>query len=113
MNAMFKLSKSTSPVKLFRSDCITLYKTAYQRLQRFFVADKYDVHLQCDAIRWEQFENCHFSRCYHLYHHHHLSPSNDLILVLKTSTRPYSCLAEVVYYNSKLAEICGSLVVGS
>ena len=37
--------------------------------------------LQCDAIRQEQFETWHFSRGYNFW-------TNDLILILKTPTRP-------------------------
>ena len=45
--------------------------------------------VQCDAIRWEQFENWHFSRGYNFW-------TKDLILILKTLTHPYSCLAKVI-----------------
>ena len=50
--------------------------------------------LQCDAIRWEQFKKLPFSRGYNFW-------TNDLILILKTSTRSYSCLAKDVV-RSKL-----------
>ena len=47
--------------------------------------------LQCDAIRKKkQFENLHFSRGYNFW-------TNDLIVILKTSTRPYSCLAKDIF----------------
>ena len=42
---------------------------------------------QCDAIRWEQLENWHSWRGYNFW-------TNDLIWVLKTPTRLYSCLAK-------------------
>ena len=40
------------------------------------------------AIRWEQLEKWHFSRGFNFW-------TNDLILILKTPTGPYSCLAKV------------------
>ena len=46
--------------------------------------------VQCDAIRWEQFKNWHFSRRYNFW-------INPLILILKTPIRPYSCLAKVIF----------------
>ena len=46
--------------------------------------------IQCDVIRLEQFENWHFSGGYNFW-------TNDLILILKTPTRSYSCLAKVVF----------------
>ena len=62
--------------------------------------------IQCDAIRLEQFENYHFSRGYNFW-------NNDLILILKTSTCPYSCLAKVIIYSKfvfmwfyKLEDLC-------
>ena len=42
-----------------------------------------------------QLENWHTSRGYNIW-------TNDLILILKTSTRPYSCLAKFI--------ICAALV---
>ena len=48
--------------------------------------------IQCDAIRWEQLENWHFLRGYTFW-------SNDLLLILKTSACPYSCLAEVIFFS--------------
>ena len=36
--------------------------------------------MQCDAIRWEQFENCLFLRGYNFW-------NNGLILILKTPNR--------------------------
>ena len=42
--------------------------------------------IQCDAIRWEQFEIWHFSRGYNFW-------TDGLILIMKTPTRPYSRLA--------------------
>ena len=47
------------------------------------------VLLQCDVLRWEQLQNVHFSRSYN-------SWTNNLILILKTPTCPYSCPAEVI-----------------
>ena len=47
------------------------------------------VKVQCDAIWWEQLENWHFSRGYITL------KTNDLILILKIPTRPFSCLANV------------------
>ena len=44
--------------------------------------------IQCDAFRRKQFENCQFSRGYNFL-------INDLILILKTPSRPYSFLAKV------------------
>ena len=51
------------------------------------------------AIRWEQFENWHFSRGYN-------SWTNDLIRILKTSTRPYSCLAKVIIKSKLGLSVC-------
>ena len=52
--------------------------------------------LRCDAIRWEHLENWHFSRGYNFW-------TNGLILILKTPTGLYSCLAKVI--------ICSELVL--
>ena len=61
--------------------------------------------LQCDTIRWEQFENWHFSRCYNFW-------TDDLILILKTPTRPNLCPAKVIVC-SEFVKTCCSKVVGS
>ena len=41
-------------------------------------------------MRWEQFKNWHFSRGYNFW-------TEDNILLLKTFTGPYSCLAKVIF----------------
>ena len=51
--------------------------------------------LQWHAIRLEQFKNWHFSIGYNFW-------TDDLILLLKTPTPPYSCLAKI--------NICSKLV---
>ena len=50
-------------------------------------------YIQCDAIRWEQLENYHFSRGYKFL-------TNDLILILKTPTCSYLCLAELSFVQN-------------
>ena len=49
--------------------------------------------VQCDAIRWKQLENWHFSRGYNFW-------TNDLILILKTPTPSYSHLANVLFVHN-------------
>ena len=66
---------------------------------------QHEKYLLCDAIRWEQLENWHFSRDYNFW-------TNALIFILKTPIRPFSCLAKVIIC-SELAKLCGSKVVGS
>ena len=55
-----------------------------------------DTAIQCDAIRWEQLENWHFSWGYNF-------SNNDLILILKTSTQN---LSERVVHKSLAYEKC-------
>ena len=60
---------------------------AFQMLYHVAACKVRDSAVLCDAIRSEQFENWHFSRGYNFW-------TNDLILILKNPTRPYSCLAK-------------------
>ena len=48
-----------------------------------------------DAIRWEQFKDWHFSRGNNFW-------TYDLILILKTSTRPYACLKKYYLFKTCL-----------
>ena len=50
----------------------------------------WNSEIQCNAIRLEQFEIWHFLRCYNF-------RTNDFIFILKTPSRPYSCLAKVIF----------------
>ena len=69
-------------------------------IRNYTLVSRVDTSTQCGAIRWELFENGHFSRGYNFC-------TNDLILILKTPTRPYSCLAKVIRF-SVLVLTCGS-----
>ena len=61
------------------------------KLKKNLKADCFSYYIvHCNAIRWKQFQNWHFLIEYNFW-------TNDLILILKTSTRPYSCLAKVIF----------------
>ena len=69
-----------------RRDCIICPKQCVS----FAQSSEWNMTLQCDAIRWEQLENLHFWRGFNFW-------TNDLILILKTPTGPYSCRANVIF----------------
>ena len=71
-------------------EVIGIKKWKSEKIQNFQERSQFRTrfrgYVQCDAIRWEQLENWHFSRGYNFW-------TNDFILILKTPTRPYSCVA--------------------
>ena len=85
--AMLTLFHTTYLQKLFQSDRVvcSIYVSIVCADQWFYVhlllLRLESMEIQCDAIRWEQFENWHFSRGYNFW-------TNDLILILKTPTCP-------------------------
>ena len=67
------------------------YKKGHNRtIKNQFKTHFYIIcYIQCDAIRWEQFANWHFSKGYNFW-------TDDLILILKSLTRPYLCIAIII-----------------
>ena len=63
---------------------------AAEKCSFFNCCDLIASYIQCDAIRWEQLENSHFSRGYNFW-------TLDLILILQALICPFSFLTQFIF----------------